>query len=842
MRVLSRIFCGIALLGNSLSLSQAQIIPPFIPPLPAVRPAPKSVSLDLTGKLPKAYQKDPITVEIDASALASKIAPKLWLGTSLKGASAAPEFITKLGKTLTAYSAEFVRVNFAEGKPEDIIAKADALLPALKSAGLSVIVCLHPSGLAADLETTLKTLGASKYGIVRWECEGTWAELERNYAGFARSVRRIAPTSPVGIYCQFPFTDTPEAARFVHLLAANKTPCDSFAWSGQANAAKLTPQIQEARKLLAKYPALKGIILWLNLPDTVQGQTHSMIWDAVLPFVSGSLSNAVAGMTVGISTLFAAEELTQQGKELGLRQKLGGSLLKSPQSPAVRVVAAQDGKGILVYFAGTKTGNFVPHPFTLKIKNLPENPTGGWRLTRYDALSVVGDISTQKDKTKSVLRPVAVSDTASAAELELKTVLLSDSPVVLECRPYALPKITTVLSSDHLICRAGETINLDAFLTNAMPKAWSGKAELTGTLAGLITEGLRSVPTGVLTPNKPRLMRYQVKIPVTTEDASAFVNFAVNGVRSSLELRILAALKTAVMTPRLDLDAPGGTAEPRLFLVNRSQIDLPLSINANNEILPLILPKGKESVQTVPITLKERDAGVYPVAFLVDYGKQSLANLQVLIGVPYLCRYATLKPNIDGDLSEWTDAAPIGMGRQEQIRGKTWRGPTDLSAYAYAKWDESFFYFACAVTDDFIVPPNPEAIATTGDSVSFAVTPDPMLVNSEQGYGSSDMEFCFALAKDGQTNLVRTQGTNAHPAGHIDKAIVAIKRNGSRTFYEAAIPWQELGMTPPADARKFGFTVAVNDDDGEGRGAIVWSDGFFSVKRPFLFPPLRLIK
>ena len=311
--------------------------------------------------------------------------------------------------------------------------------------------------------------------------------------------------------------------------------------------------------------------------------------------------------------------------------------------------------------------------------------------------------------------------------------------------------------------------------------------------------------------------------------------------RSSLEFHILAPLKAAVMTSRLDLDAPGGTADVRLLLINRGASDLPLTIHSSAKI-PLLLAQGKESVQTVPITIPDRDPGVYHTVLGINYGDKPLSIVTALIGVPYLCRYAALKPNIDGDLGEWTDTALMGMGRQEQIRGKAWRGPTDLSAYAYAKWDESFFYLACAVTDDFIVAPAPASLATKGDSVAFALTPDPILSNSEQGYGESDMEFCFALANDGQAMLMRTHGTNSHPAGRTDKAIVAIKRTGSRTFYEAAIPWQELGMTPPTDGRKFGFTIAVNDDDGGERGAIVWSDGFGSEKRPFLFPPLRLVR
>lgn len=850
MSVRSRIVCGMGLLWYGMSMCAAQSVPVLVPRLPMVRPAPKVISLNLTGTLPKSYQKEAIALEIDASASLAKSTPKLWLGISGISQNVRLDKSSLLDKTLLTTGAEFVRIN-ADGSAKQLLEDADALFPSLKALGVNIILCLDADAfLPNEMETVLKTLSTPKYGIVRWELNGNFRDDGEQYAEFARVVRRFAPTSPVGFFTgQYydnqtsPLPETPEVTRFLRMLIDKKIPCDSLAWSDESNAAEITRHIQATRKVLAKYPTLKGTTLWLNLPYTVQGQTHSTVWDAVLPFVSGSMPNAVAGFTVGNTAVpFDGSEQVKQGKDLILRQRSSGMLVQSTSHPAVKTVVTRKGKSVSVLLMGTKGNNSAPRAVTLRLKNLPDVPASGWRISRYDDLSVWSELLAKSGKKQWVLRPVAVSDTTSTTELELNLIMLSDSPILLEIRPHSLPTIKASLTCDRLVCRAGEMITLDALLSNTTPKAWSGKAEMTGTLAGLITEGLRSVSVAKLLPNKPQLKRYQIKVPVVAEDTTTFVNLAVNGVRSSLELRILAALKTTLMTPRIDLENPGGTAETRLLLVNRSQIDLTLNIAAGNDLLPLILPKGNGSVQTVPVTIRERDAGVYLEHLVINYGEQSLAVAQIFVGVPYLCRYATLKPNIDGELGEWTDAAPMGMGRQDQVRGMSWSNAKEFSAYAYTKWDESFFYFSCAVTDATFESPSLDNLATTGDSVVFAVTRDPMLTNSEQGYGADDMEFCFALAGDGQTHLLRTRGTNAHPAGRCDKAMIAIKRNGSRTFYEAAIPWQELGMTPPEEKRKFGFTVLANDKNNYTRGAMVWSDGLYDKKRPFLFPPLRLIK
>ena len=107
---------------------------------------------------------------------------------------------------------------------------------------------------------------------------------------------------------------------------------------------------------------------------------------------------------------------------------------------------------------------------------------------------------------------------------------------------------------------------------------------------------------------------------------------------------------------------------------------------------------------------------------------------------------------IDGDLSEWTEGEPLGMGRAEQAHGKNgkaWGGPGDISAYAYTRWDEQYFYFACAVTDDVFYQPYSLADMQKGDSVVFALATNGSLSARKSGEPAY-AEFGMALLKDKQ--------------------------------------------------------------------------------------------
>ena len=213
------------------------------------------------------------------------------------------------------------------------------------------------------------------------------------------------------------------------------------------------------------------------------------------------------------------------------------------------------------------------------------------------------------------------------------------------------------------------------------------------------------------------------------------------------------------------------------------------------------------------------------------------ATLQANIGVPALCRYTAKKPRINGDLSEWTGAYPLAL----DIPGgdvNTSARPTDFSAQALTMWDEENFYLAVVVTEPALGDPLPPEEMWRGNSVLFAFDTRRNAPPDQDGYREGDYEFGMAKARLG-AHMYRFFGGQP---GLVKTATVVMQRLGTKTIYEAAIPWSEL---KPAQARTggiVGFSILASDRDGQGRRYLEWAGGIASGKRPGQFIGLRLIK
>jgi hypothetical protein len=73
-------------------------------------------------------------------------------------------------------------------------------------------------------------------------------------------------------------------------------------------------------------------------------------------------------------------------------------------------------------------------------------------------------------------------------------------------------------------------------------------------------------------------------------------------------------------------------------------------------------------------------------------------------------------------------------------------------------------------------------------------------------------------------------------SGVIEGAKLVVKREGTSTIYECAMPWNEIGPRLPAQGA-FSFGLYLNDSDGRGRkGFLQWGD----IKNPSKMQPIRL--
>jgi hypothetical protein len=225
----------------------------------------------------------------------------------------------------------------------------------------------------------------------------------------------------------------------------------------------------------------------------------------------------------------------------------------------------------------------------------------------------------------------------------------------------------------------------------------------------------------------------------------------------------------------------------------------------------------------------------------VVVGDRADYTLPITVGVPVLCRYARITPRINGDLAEWADAAPMTLDKVDQARGKPWGGPADLSAQVFTMWDERYFYIAASVTDDIDDQPYPVERMWMGDSVQFAVDALRRAEPNATGYSDEDHEFVLGMGPL-RPAAYRLAGPKSMSLGPVPGAQIAVRRVGARTLYEAAIPWAQLAPAQPREGAVVGFSVVVNDKDGQARGYMELTPGIAGAKEPGRFLALRLVK
>lgn len=196
-------------------------------------------------------------------------------------------------------------------------------------------------------------------------------------------------------------------------------------------------------------------------------------------------------------------------------------------------------------------------------------------------------------------------------------------------------------------------------------------------------------------------------------------------------------------------------------------------------------------------------------------------------------------PKIDGELSEWKGAMPFVLNQANQIKQiSNWGGPGDLSGKGYLMWDNANLYLALEVTDNQHFQNGVGSDIWQGDGIQFTIDPGRISGPGSIGYH----EIGFALSGTEVVNW-RWIAASGFDVGSVTNFVGAIRRDGTKTTYEAAIPWSELvpGSMELKAGTLLGFSLLINDNDGTGRrGWIEYMSGIGQSKDPFAFGDLVL--
>jgi Carbohydrate family 9 binding domain-like len=191
-------------------------------------------------------------------------------------------------------------------------------------------------------------------------------------------------------------------------------------------------------------------------------------------------------------------------------------------------------------------------------------------------------------------------------------------------------------------------------------------------------------------------------------------------------------------------------------------------------------------------------------------------------------------PPLDGTLEGFELAEPLQLGLEDQYRRSedAYPGPDDLSATAYAAWDERALYLAVAVTKPDVclrdggAPPlrldnDPDDIHSDGLQVYVA---PPVHAASQNGGGTGSVGYLIVPEQRGHSVRARPTSDTRHEAA---RSVSGGWRRTERGYcVTVAIPWPE-GVYAHAGSR-VSFDLIVNELlPGRVRrvGQLVWSGG-----------------
>lgn len=238
---------------------------------------------------------------------------------------------------------------------------------------------------------------------------------------------------------------------------------------------------------------------------------------------------------------------------------------------------------------------------------------------------------------------------------------------------------------------------------------------------------------------------------------------------------------------------------------------------------------------------------VTEVKFKIEYGEDKTIEVSKPVNF-FKADFAEAAPDIDGRLSEneWDTSAGFRVDKntKTQMYGiADWAGTSDLSVEGFAKWDEKNVYFAFKVEDDVHSQPYEGDQLWAGDSVQLAFDSARYNNGMYKSPGSEGYtELGVALYQDKVTTAAYSL-PDEDREGAAASGKFAVKRDGNYTYYEMALPWNELlpEYKTASNGDVFGFSMLVNENDGEARdGFMRYADGIGELKLPVKYGDLLL--
>ncbi|MEZ4516671.1 MAG: sugar-binding protein [Chloroflexota bacterium] len=220
-------------------------------------------------------------------------------------------------------------------------------------------------------------------------------------------------------------------------------------------------------------------------------------------------------------------------------------------------------------------------------------------------------------------------------------------------------------------------------------------------------------------------------------------------------------------------------------------------------------PVEGESVEPEPHTATEEPLAIAPTATLPIPPSSGTQAAAVRLPSP---------PTIDANLGEWP-GTPSTASEFIVYSATSWDGSDDLAADWQLAWDNDNLYIAVSVTDDIHAQNQTGNTIFRGDSLDMqfdtmraedfgpAVSPDDFQITLSPGDFAGLPPSAFRFQGTTSDSMVDAAGLNS--------IRVAAQPTATGYILEAAIPWQDLNMTP-VEGMEIGLSLNATDDDQPG--------------------------
>lgn len=272
----------------------------------------------------------------------------------------------------------------------------------------------------------------------------------------------------------------------------------------------------------------------------------------------------------------------------------------------------------------------------------------------------------------------------------------------------------------------------------------------------------------------------------------------------------------------------------------------PKELAAMGEIDFDTIPEGSRGIVSAA-TGKVSRMAVYPLKYSIITDSGEKYDYEKKLDFTAAC-YAKNKPKIDAVMEkyEWNKTTALYSDSIKQVylsAGYTWNGTDDLSAKTIIQYDEDNIYLFLDVTDDIHSAQDKDTYIWRNDSVQFGVTFEQR--DHDVFVGGTFTEISFGDTPDGPIVWRHGAEDNAFPQGKVESADIAFRRDGTHSYYEVRVPWNEITAKNIDfdNLKNIGFSMLINDNDGAGRkGWIEYGSGIGKTKDTSLFTFLNVIK